>query len=130
MSVFKKRIDIGKTIAGRIIGYPAVRREPKTPPKCYIICPDLKISPPKKLKGDEQYEYSVIAYSENQKTAMEMLDKLLRWGRREIEARDLRFWLHAVKHSIRHVKGKPLFRADLKYIFRVEEIQEEISQEV
>ncbi len=130
MSVLKKKIDIGKVMVGRVTGYPTARKEPKTPPKQYILCPDFKVAPSKKLKGDEQFEYSVTAYSEDHKTAAEMRDRLLHWGNEDIEARGFRFWLHAVNHSIRHVRGRPLFRADIKYIFRVERIQEEILQEV
>lgn len=128
--IFKTGINIGKAIAGRVKGFPVYNEEPKKKlkrPSCWIICPHFIVKPPKtvsKMAGEKNYNFSVVIFSRTRKVLLEALNHMIRCGYEEIEAGNKRFWLHAVKHSIRH---KALFQAELKYIFRVKQIPEEIS---
>ena len=131
MRIFKTGTAIGKTIAGRIKGFPVWEKEPKKKPRrkptCWILCPDFRVKAPKVINAAERekdYNFSIEIFSETQEECSEALDHMIRCGQKEIEAGDKRFWLYAVNHSIVH---KRLFLAKLKYIFRVRQIPEEIS---
>lgn len=129
MALFKKAVNIGKIISDRIRDFPVMKKEPKKELSRWIICPDFKVKPPKKLNREERerdYIYIVSAYSRNHKEVYEMLDYLIKRGRETIETERVNFWLHAVNHSIYRVKGKHLFQARIKYIFRAEQGPEEI----
>jgi hypothetical protein len=129
MAIFKKRLNIGKVIYDRVKGFPVMKKEPKKKLARWIICPDFKIKPPKMLdreERDENYCYSVLAYSSSHSEIYEMLDYLIRCGKEPVEADNVRFYLHAVKHEISRVKAKQLFQAQIQYIFRAEESPEEI----
>lgn len=130
MSIFKTGTTIGKTIAKRVTGFPVWEKEPmKEPMKkhtCWIICPDFRVRSPKtvdKEASEKSYSFSVLIFSKTRKECSEVLDHMIRCGQKEIEAGDKRFWLHAVDYSLQHTV---LFQAELKYIFRVRQLPEEI----
>ena len=134
MGIFKPGIPIGKTIAKRIKGFPVWEKEPAKKPKkkltCWILCPDFRVRPPKTVDNEaakKNYNFSVLIFSDTRGELKEALDHMIRCGYEEIEAGNKRFWLYAVKHSTQH---KALFQAELKYIFRVRQLPEEILEEV
>jgi len=131
MGILNKGTAIGKTIAQRVKGFPVWEEVPKKKLKkkatCWILCPDFRVKLPKvisKEATEKSYSFSVSIFSETREELQEALDHMIRCAYEEIEAGNKRFWLHAVKHSIQH---KMLFQAELKYIFRVRQLPEEIS---
>jgi len=80
-----------------------------------------------KEASEKNYSFSVLIFSYTREELHRALDHMIRCGYEEIEAGDKRFWLYAVKHSFQH---KALFQAELKYIFRVRQIPEEILDPV
>lgn len=130
MNIFNTGTAIGKTIAKRVTGFPVWEKEPKKKPKkestCWILCPDFRVKAPKvvsKEASEKNYSFSVLIFSETRNECSEALDHMIRCGQEEIEAGNKRFWLYAVKHSVQH---RRLFQAELKYIFRVRQLPEEI----
>lgn len=130
MSIFKPGTPIGKMIAKRVTGFSVWEKEPvkklKKELTCWILCPDFKARAPKvvsKEAGEKNYSFSVLIFSKTRKELQEALDHMIRCAYEEIEAGNKRFWLYAVKHSFQH---RALFRAELKYIFRVRQLPEEI----
>lgn len=129
--IFKMGVNIGKAIAGRVKGFPVGNKKPKKKPRgksqtCWIACPDFKVKPPKIVSreaAEKNYSFSVFISSETRKELLEALNHMIRCAYEEIEAGNKRFWLHAVSHKLQH---KGLFQAELKYIFRVRQIPEEI----
>lgn len=129
MSIFKKdKVAIGKEIASRCKRYPVWEDNPKKSAKksaVWIRVPIYSVKPPKHVDReaeDQDYPLFVRIFAETRAGAREALDYMIGCGREEIEAGDKRFWLYAVKHSVRH---SGLFQAELKYIFRVRQIPEE-----
>jgi len=126
MDIFKRGVNIGKVIAGRVKGFPVRSGEPKKKPASWIECPDFRVRPPKTVDneaGKKEYYFSVLIFSRDHGECLKMLDHMIRCGQEEIEAGNKRFWLHAVKHWVFH---RGLFQAELKYIFRVRQLPEEI----
>lgn len=131
MEIFKPGVNIGKAIADRVQGFPVGEKRPKKKPKgkshtCWIICHSFKVKPPKlidKTASEKSYSFSVFIYGETRQEVLKALNHMIRCGYEEIEVGDKRFWLYAVKHSVQH---RALFQAELKYIFRVYQIPEEI----
>lgn len=123
---FKRGVNIGKAIAGRVKGFPVRSGEPKKKSARWIVCPDFRVRPPKKVDseaGKKDYCFSVLIFSRDHGECLRMLDHMIRCGQEEIEAGNKRFWLHAVKHKVQH---RGFFQAELKYIFRVRQLPEEI----
>ena len=130
MGIFKTGTTIGKTIAGRVKGFPVGEKKPKKQVTCWILCPDFRVRPPKvvdKEASEKDYSFSILIFSDTREELHEALDHMIHCGQEEIEAGNKRFWLHAVKHSVRH---RGFFQAELKYIFRVRQLPEEILEEV
>ena len=126
MSIFKRGVNIGKAIAGRVKGFPVHNGDPKKKPARWVVCPDFRVRPPKTVDNEaanKDYSFSVLIFSRDRDECLRMLDHMIRCGQEEIEAGNKRFWLHAVKQSVRH-RGN--FQAELKYIFRVRQVPEEI----
>lgn len=129
MSILKPGTAIGKTIASRVKGFPVWEKEPKRKkklPTCWIRIPTYNVKPPKQVDSGaagKNYPLSIQIISETREELIKALNHMINCGLKEIEAGDKRFWLHAVQHKIQH---KTLFRADLKYIFRIRQIPEEI----
>jgi len=130
MSMFKTGVNIGKAIAKRVTGFPVYNEEPKKKPKkqptCWAICPDFWVRPPKTVDneaGKKNYSFSIMIFSETRKEREEALDQMIRCAQEEIATEDKRFWLYAVDYSFHHTV---LFQAELKYIFRVRQLPEEI----
>jgi hypothetical protein len=126
MNIFKQSIDIGKVIAKRVNGFPVYSGMPKKKPARWAVCPDFRVRPPKTVDNEaanKDYSFSVLIFSRDREECLGMLDHMIDCGREEIEFGDKRFWLHAVKQSVRH-RGN--FQAELKYIFRVRQVPEEI----
>lgn len=129
MALFKKGVNIGRIISGRVKGFPVMKKEPKKKLAHWIVCPDFKFKPPKTLSREERdrnYDYFVSAFSCSHSEIYKMLDYMIRLGKEPIEAGRVNFWLYAVNHSVHRVKGKQLFQAHIKYIFRAEQSPEEI----
>jgi len=132
MGIFKPGVNIGKAIAGRVKGFPVGEKKPKKKRRgdshsCWILCPSFHMKPPKKISreaAEKDHNYSIFIFSESSKERDEALNHMIRCGQEEIEAGNKRFWLHAVNYKLQH---KALFQAELKYIFRVRQIPEEIS---
>ncbi len=130
MNILNTDTAIGKTIAKRVKGFPVWEKEPTKKPKkestCWILCPDFRIKAPKvvsKEASEKNHSFSVLIFSDTREELLEALNHMIRCGYEEIEAGNKRFWLYAVKHSVRH---RGLFQAELKYIFRVRQLPEEI----
>lgn len=130
MGIFNKGTNIGKTIAQRVKGFPVWEKEPKKKPKkkptCWVICPDFRVKTPKvvsKEGSEKDYKLSVQIFSETRKEALAALNHMIRCGKEEIEAGNKQFWLHCVTYGIQH---KALYLVELKYIFRLKQLPEEI----
>ena len=130
MSILKPGTPIGKIITKRVTDFSVWEKEPAKKPKkgltCWILCPDFRARAPKvvsKEASEKNYSFSVLIFSRTREELHKALDHMIRCGYEEIEAGDKRFWLYAVKHSFQH---RALFRAELKYIFRVRQLPEEI----
>lgn len=129
MSILKPGTAIGKTIASRVKGYPVCEKEPKRKkkiPTCWIRIPTYNVKPPKRVDrgaGEKNYPLFIQIFSETRAELIEAVDHMIRCGYEEIEAGDKRFWLHAVNIAVQH---RAIFRADLKYIFRLRQLPEEI----
>jgi len=131
MGIFKTGVDIGKTVAGRVKGFSAGGTTPKKKPRgkrstCWIICPSFHVKAPKVVSAaarEKDYAYSVEIFSTTRKEWMKALDHMISCGKEEIKEKNKRFWLHAVTYGIQH---KALFQGELKYIFRVKQIPDEI----
>jgi hypothetical protein len=126
MELFKRGENIGKVLAGRVKDFPTFLKEPKKKPARWAVCPDFTVRPPRvvsKEASEKNYRFSVLIYSSDREDCLEMLDHMIRCGQEEIESGNKRFWLYAVKHSIRQ---SGLFQAELTYIFRVRQVPEEI----
>jgi len=134
MALLRKKENIGRLIAARIGEYPVFKKDPKKEPRRWIVFPEFKVRLPRlpipREESERNYEHAVTAFAENRKAADGMLDYLIQIGKGAVDIKGRRLWLHATKRSIMHAKGRPLFRVDLTYIFRIEEIREEFSTEV
>lgn len=130
MGVFKTGTNIGKTIARRVKGFPVYSKEPKKQKKKllpWILCPDFIVKPPKVISvaaKEKDYSFSIQIFSGTRRNLDKALNHMISCGKKEIEAGNKRFWLHAVNYSIQR---KAISMAELKYIFRVRQIPEEIS---
>ena len=130
MGVFKTGTNIGKTIARRVKGFPVYSKEPKKQKKKllpWILCPDFIVKPPKVISAaakEKDYSFSIQIFSGTRRNLDRALNHMISCGKKEIEAGNKRFWLHAVNYSIQR---KAISMAELKYIFRVRQIPEEIS---
>lgn len=129
MSIFNKGVNIGKTMAGRVVDFPVFRKEPKKKSPRWVEVPDFTVKPPKKIGPDEEqrdYSFKILIFSEDRGELRSMLDYMIGLGAEEIETDRAIFWLHAVQHSVHRVRGKNLFQANLGYIFRVKPVPEPI----
>lgn len=143
MEKFDPEINIGKTIADRVKGYPVLEKEPKKKarkarsgvkskpkkePPCWIVCPSFIVEPPKRVISREElekeYPLTIKIYGETRKERDEALDHMIRCGQKEIEAGDKRFWLYGFKQS---VQRRGFWEAELEYFFRVKQLPEKIS---
>lgn len=139
MTIYEPGVNIGKAIADRIRGYPVLekeikrrprektKRKPRKRPACWIVCPNFIARPPKTMSrgaGEKPYSFSVLILSETRKERDEALGHMIRCGQEEIKAGNKRFWLHAVEYGLQH---SALFRAELKYIFRLRQSPGKIS---
>jgi len=130
MGLLKKGINIGKTIAKRVKAFPVYSKEPKKHKKKllpWILCPDFIVKPPKVVNAaasEKDYSFSIQIFSGTRRNLDKALNHMISCGKKEIEAGNKRFWLHAVSYKIQR---KAISMAELKYIFRVRQIPEEIS---
>lgn len=129
MGILKRGENIGRILAGRVRDFPTFLKQPKKKPARWAVFPDFRVRVPKRIdreEGERDYPYDVSISSADRCEIYSMLDHAISIGTAEMETDRAIFWLHAVRHSVRRVRGENLFQANLTYILRVKPVPEQI----
>jgi hypothetical protein len=129
-SEVRKAFDIGSVIRTKVPGDVPVfteRSKEQALPR-WIECPGFEVMIGSETDEERDFIFPISILSESYQDALLLLDFMIEAGKEAMEFNGIRISLHAVRHTVKRVIGKKLYKVELQYFFRMKKIPEIIKE--